>query len=53
VPSGNKEAKGVKEGSVITVKHTGTNVHGTLLYPQFFRERIDVNWDEIKNSSLL
>ena len=43
------EAKQVKEGAVITVKHSGTNVHGTLLYPQFYRERLDVNWGDVKN----
>jgi hypothetical protein len=43
-----EEAKKVKEGAVITVKHLGTNVHGTLLYPKFYRERTDVKWEEIK-----
>jgi hypothetical protein len=42
-----EEAKKVKEGSVITVKHLGTNVHGTLQYPKFYRERIDVKWEDL------
>jgi hypothetical protein len=41
------DAKGVKEGSVITVKHSGTNVYGTLQYPKFYRERTDVKWQDI------
>ena len=28
-----EEAKSIKKGSVITVKHQGTNVYGTLQYP--------------------
>ena len=42
-----EEAKGIKTGSVITVKHSGVNVHGTLLYPQFYRERNDVKWADL------
>ena len=42
-----EEAKKVKEGAVITVKHSGTNVHGTLQYPRFYRERTDVTWDDL------
>ena len=46
--SGNyEEAKAVKKGAVITVKHSGANVYGTLQYPKFFRERIDVKWDDL------
>ena len=44
------EAKKVKEGSVITVKHTGTNVYGTLQFPKFYRERTDVKWDDLINT---
>ena len=33
------QAKQVKVGSLITVKHLGQNVHGTLQFPQFYRER--------------
>ena len=44
-----EEAKGVKVGAIITVKHSGTNVHGTLQYPKFFRERTDVTWDDLIN----
>jgi hypothetical protein len=42
-----KEAKKVKEESVITVKHSGTNVYGTLQFPKFYRERKDVKWEEL------
>ena len=42
-----EEAKQVKEGAVITVKHGGTNVHGTLQYPQFWRERLDLKWSDV------
>jgi hypothetical protein len=45
----NEDAKGVKEGSVITVKHMGVNVYGTLQYPRFYRERTDVNWENLIN----
>ncbi len=47
-----EEARQIKAGSVITVKHSGTNVHGTLLYPQFYRTRLDVNWTDINNKTL-
>ena len=40
-------AKQVEVGSIITVKHSGVNVHGKLLYPQFYRERKDVSWSEL------
>jgi hypothetical protein len=53
IHSNQEEAKAVKEGSVITVKHSGTNVYGTLQYPKFYRERTDVKWDDIINTSLL
>ncbi len=42
------EAKKIKVGSVITVKHSGVNTYGKLLFPRFFRERTEVKWDEIK-----
>ena len=42
-------AKKVKEGSVITVKHLGTNVYGTLQYPKFYRERADLTWNDLIN----
>jgi hypothetical protein len=45
-----EEAKKVIEGSVITVKHQGVNVYGTLQYPKFYRERIDVKWDDLINT---
>ena len=44
------EAKQLKKGSVITVKHLGANVHGTLQYPKFLRERTDVTWTELINA---
>jgi predicted homoserine dehydrogenase-like protein len=40
-------AKNVKKDSVITVKHQGTNVYGTLQYPKFYRERTDVKWEDL------
>ena len=42
-----QEAKNIKVGAVITVKHMGTNVYGTLQYPKFFRERLDVSWNDL------
>jgi hypothetical protein len=42
-----EEAKKVKEGSLITVKHSGVNVYETLQYPQFYRERTDVKWEDL------
>jgi hypothetical protein len=39
------EAKHVNKGAVITVKHQGMNVYGTLQYPKFYRERTDVKWE--------
>lgn len=47
-----QEAKKVKAGDVITVKHSGINVYGTLLYPQFYRERMDVKWSDLVNKSV-
>ena len=40
-------AKTIKTGTVITVKHLGTNVYGTLQYPKFYRERIDLKWQDL------
>ena len=48
--SDNEQAKKIKERSVITVKHSGMNIHGTLLYPQFYRERLDLNWNNVNKS---
>jgi hypothetical protein len=42
-----EEAKRVKEGAVITVKHSGANVYGTLQYPKFYRERPDLTWENV------
>jgi uncharacterized protein (DUF427 family) len=42
-----EEAKKVKEGSIITVKHSGVNVYETLQYPQFYRERTDLKWEDL------
>ena len=47
-----EEAKLVKKGAVITVRHSGVNVHGTPLYPQFYRERLDVTWNDLLNKSV-
>ena len=44
-----KEAKKIKKDDVVTVKYLGLNVHGTLQYPKFFRERTDVTWDDLIN----
>jgi hypothetical protein len=46
-----EEAKLVKEGAVITVKHLGTNVYGTLQYPKFYRERTDLKWEDLINTA--
>ena len=42
-----EEAKKVKAGDVVTVKYLGVNVHGTLQYPKFYRERTDVKWEDL------
>jgi hypothetical protein len=41
------EAKNLKKGAVITVKYLGANAYGTLQYPKFYRERIDVKWTDL------
>ena len=51
-PEETVEARTVKEGAIITVKHSGINVHGTLLYPKFYRERLDVKWSDLVNKPL-
>ncbi len=43
-------AKKIKEGAVVTIKHLGKNVHGTVQSPKFFRERIDVKWEDVINN---
>ena len=43
-------AKMIKPGAVITVKHSGVNAHGSLMYPQFYRERLDVQWKDVIKS---
>ena len=40
----------MKEGTVITVKHQGSNIYGTLQYPKFYRERKDVKWSDLINT---
>ena len=50
VSENSEEAKLIKPGSVITVKHSGSNVHGTLMYPQFYRERLDVQWEDLNKT---
>jgi hypothetical protein len=52
IPSSN-DAKGVKVGSVITIKHSGANMYGSLLYPKFYRLRTDVKWEDIINANSL
>ena len=44
-----EEAKKVRRGSVVTVKHQGVNVYGTLQFPKFYRIRTDVKWDDLIN----
>ena len=41
------DVKKLKEGDVITVKHSGVNIYGTLQFPQFYRERLDVKWTDL------
>ena len=45
-----EEAKKLQEGNVITVKHLGVNAHGTLQFPQFYRERLDLKWENLINN---
>ena len=45
-----ENVKKMKPGAVITVKHGGVNVYGTLQFPQFYRERTDVKWDDLIKS---
>lgn len=40
-----ESVKKLKEGAVVTVKHMGVNIHGTLQFPKFFRERLDSTVD--------
>ena len=47
-----EQGKSIKKGAVITVKHSGVNVYGTLLYPQFYRERLDKTWKDLSNKSV-
>ena len=42
------EAKSIEKGVVVTVKHKGTNVHGTLQNPKFYRERKDFEWKDLE-----
>ena len=42
--------KNTKAGTILTVKHQGTNVYGTLQFPQFYRERLDVKWEDLINN---
>lgn len=42
------DAKKIKEGSIITVKHSGIDANGSLMFPQFYRERKDVKWQSDK-----
>jgi hypothetical protein len=44
---GQKDTIKIKEGAIITVKHSGSNVYGTLQFPKFYRERLDVKWDDL------
>ena len=42
-----EEAQKLQPGAIITVKHSGTNTYGTLLFPKFYRKRTDVTWDDL------
>ena len=42
-----EDAKKLKEGSVITVKYSGSNIHNKLIRPVFYRSRIDMTWKEL------
>ena len=44
------EMKQLQIGDVITVKHSGVNVYGTLIFPQFYRKRLDVKWDDLNKA---
>ena len=46
-----EDAKLVKPGDIITVKHSGVNVHGSLQYPQFYRRRLDIKWQDLNKIS--
>ena len=46
------EAKSIEAGSVITVKHAGLNPQKMMMYPQFYRQRTDVNWQDVLNKKL-
>ena len=37
----------LRSGKGITVKYAGYNQNGTLLFPEFLRERDDVKWDNL------
>lgn len=47
-----EEVKNLKKGDVITVKHGGMNLYGTLQYPQFWRERSDVSWQDLNKDDV-
>src|SRR5690349_13275634 len=34
-------------GSIVTVKHAGSNSNGRLKQPMFWRERKDLNWETL------
>ena len=40
-------------GSIITVKHAGSNEKGRLRNPIFWRERNDIQWSEVTLSQNL
>ncbi len=47
VNENHEEAKKLGKGAVVTIKYLGTNAYGTLQYPQFYRERLDVKWEDL------
>jgi hypothetical protein len=40
-------AKNLKPEMVITIQHQGMNSYGHYLFPQFFRRREDVLWEDL------
>ena len=48
-----KMKKQISVGDVITVKHSGANEHGTLIFPFFIGKREDVSWDYLSENKSL
>ena len=39
--------KQIKIGDVVTVKHSGFNEKGTLIFPTFIGKREDLTWEDL------